>query len=113
MEEDTLSSRSWAEERWVWFICLGMAKLRKRKRAILYSGAVGLIILIVVFTLILFSGRAEAINSIAVLPLENLTGDTGQEYFVDGATDELIGQMATIDSLSGADAEPGLSKCVS
>ena len=78
---------------------LRKARLRKRKRAFIYGGAVGLTVLIVVFTLILLSGRAEAINSIAVLPIQNLTGDAGQEYFVDGATDELIGQLATIGAL--------------
>jgi len=44
-------------------------------------------------------GRAEAIESLAVLPVENLTGDAGQEYFVDGVTDELIGQLAKIGAL--------------
>jgi TolB-like protein/Tfp pilus assembly protein PilF len=52
-----------------------------------------------VIALSLFTGRAEAIDSIAVLPLENLTGDAEQEYFVDGVTDELIGQLAQISAL--------------
>ncbi len=42
---------------------------------------------------------APRIRSIAVLPLENLTGDPGQEYFVDGIHDELITQLAQISSL--------------
>ncbi len=33
---------------------------------------------------------------IAVLPLENLSGDPGQEYFVDGVTEELITQLAAV-----------------
>ncbi len=74
---------------------LRKAKLRRRKRAILYAGAVGLVIVIAVLALTLFTGRAEAIDSIAVLPLENLTGDTEKEYFVDGVTDELIGKLGT------------------
>ncbi len=74
-------------------------KLRKRKRAILYAGGAGLVIIMVVLALILFTGRAEAIDSIAVLPLENLTGDVEKEYFVDGMTDELIGQLAQISGL--------------
>ena len=74
-------------------------KLRKRKRAILYAGTVGLVIVIAVLALTLFTGRAEAIDSIAVLPLENLTGDETQEYFVDGVTDELIGQLGQISGL--------------
>ena len=75
---------------------LRKAKLRRRKRAILYAGAIGLVIVIAVLALTLFTGRAEAIDSIAVLPLENLTGDDTQEYFVDGATDEVIGQLSKI-----------------
>jgi TolB-like protein/DNA-binding winged helix-turn-helix (wHTH) protein/Tfp pilus assembly protein PilF len=39
------------------------------------------------------------IQSIAVLPLENLSGDPSQEYFADGMTDELITQLAQIGGL--------------
>jgi len=39
------------------------------------------------------------IESLAVLPLENLSGDPGQEYFSDGMTDELISAVARIGSL--------------
>jgi TolB-like protein/DNA-binding winged helix-turn-helix (wHTH) protein/Flp pilus assembly protein TadD len=39
------------------------------------------------------------IQSLAVLPLENLTGDPTQEYFSDGMTDELITDLAKISSL--------------
>ena len=74
-------------------------KLRKRKRAILYAGAAGLIIIASVLGFILLKAPPETIESIAVLPLENLTGDAEQEYFVDGVTDELIGQLAQISGL--------------
>jgi len=40
-----------------------------------------------------------SIQSLAVLPLENLSGDKEQEYFVDGMTDELITDLAKIRSL--------------
>lgn len=39
------------------------------------------------------------IESIAVLPLDNLSGDPAQEYFSDGMTDELIGELARIRTL--------------
>jgi TolB-like protein/DNA-binding winged helix-turn-helix (wHTH) protein/Tfp pilus assembly protein PilF len=42
---------------------------------------------------------APAIRSLAVLPLENLSGDEAQEYFADGMTDELITDLASIARL--------------
>ncbi len=39
------------------------------------------------------------IRSIAVLPLENLSGDPAQEYFVDGITESLIGNLARVHTL--------------
>ena len=38
-------------------------------------------------------------HSIAVLPLENLSGDASQEYFADGITDALITQLAKLHGL--------------
>jgi TolB-like protein/DNA-binding winged helix-turn-helix (wHTH) protein len=46
------------------------------------------------------SGTAPAaIQSLAVLPLENLSGDKEQEYFADGMTDTLTTSLAQIGSL--------------
>jgi TolB-like protein/DNA-binding winged helix-turn-helix (wHTH) protein/Flp pilus assembly protein TadD len=42
---------------------------------------------------------APHIRSLAVLPLENLSGDAGQEYFADGMTDELITRLGQISRL--------------
>ena len=39
------------------------------------------------------------ITSLAVLPLENLSGDPTQEYFADGMTEALIGNLARIHAL--------------
>jgi len=39
------------------------------------------------------------IQSVAVLPLKNLTGDPNQEYFADGMTDALIGRLSRIHGL--------------
>ena len=39
------------------------------------------------------------IQSLAVLPLENLSGDPSQEYFADGMTEELITQLGKIRAL--------------
>ncbi len=50
-------------------------------------------------TRIFARSRAVEIHSVAVLPLENLSKDPEQEYFVDGMTDELITDLAKIDQL--------------
>ena len=39
------------------------------------------------------------LRSIAVLPLDNLSGDPSQEYFADGMTDELITDLAKVSTL--------------
>jgi TolB-like protein/DNA-binding winged helix-turn-helix (wHTH) protein len=41
----------------------------------------------------------KGIDSLAVLPFENLSGDATQEYFVDGLTDALITHLGRIDAL--------------
>jgi TolB-like protein/DNA-binding winged helix-turn-helix (wHTH) protein/tetratricopeptide (TPR) repeat protein len=45
------------------------------------------------------SPSSSAIRSLAVLPLENLSGDPAQDYFADGMTDELITRLAQISAL--------------
>jgi TolB-like protein/Tfp pilus assembly protein PilF len=45
------------------------------------------------------SQQHPQIDSIAVLPLDNLSGDPAQEYFSDGLTEELICAVARISSL--------------
>jgi len=39
------------------------------------------------------------VRSLAVLPLQNLSGDPTQEYFADGITDELITELAELNSV--------------
>lgn len=43
--------------------------------------------------------RQGAITALAVLPLDNLSGDPTQEYFADGMTEALIGNLARIRAL--------------
>jgi serine/threonine protein kinase/Flp pilus assembly protein TadD len=86
-------------------IPLGERKLPNKKREIkwkrvfLYGGVPLLLVLIVAGAFYLFMGRSPAIDSIAVLPLENLTGDTEQEYFVNWITDELTTKLSRVGSL--------------
>jgi TolB-like protein/Flp pilus assembly protein TadD len=43
--------------------------------------------------------HAPRFEAVAVLPLENLSGDAAQDYFAEGMTDELTTQLARIASL--------------
>ena len=45
------------------------------------------------------SRRRQRIESLAVLPLLNLTGDAGQDFFSDGVTEDLTTQLARIGGL--------------
>jgi len=56
-------------------------------------------IAIIVWTLQSKAPRSGTIRSLAVLPLENLSGDNSQEYFADGMTDELIATLGQISAL--------------
>jgi TolB-like protein/DNA-binding winged helix-turn-helix (wHTH) protein/Flp pilus assembly protein TadD len=48
-----------------------------------------------------FYGKSQVpdIRSIAVLPMQNLSGDAAQEYFADGMTDEMITDLAKVSAL--------------
>ncbi len=71
----------------------------KWKRVLLYGGVPLLLVLIIAGAIYLYTTRAATIDSIAVLPLENLTGDTEQEYFVNWITDELTGKLSRVGAL--------------
>jgi TolB-like protein/Flp pilus assembly protein TadD len=70
--------------------------------ALLILGA-GTIAVAIAATVFRFNSKRlheeSPIRSLAVLPLENLSGDPGQEYFADGITDELITELAHIPNL--------------
>jgi TolB-like protein/DNA-binding winged helix-turn-helix (wHTH) protein/Tfp pilus assembly protein PilF len=64
--------------------------------------ALGLILSLLILSGWLLRSRGRApteIRSLAVLPLENLSGDASQNYFADGMTDELITDLAQISAL--------------
>jgi TolB-like protein/Tfp pilus assembly protein PilF len=45
------------------------------------------------------SNGGTKITSIAILPLQNLSGDPGQDYFADGMTEELIADLGQVSAL--------------
>ena len=84
------------------------ATLRKRaaRPRVVLAAAAGLLVLLL--PLLYLAGRqlrlpgfrAEApIAAVAVLPLENLSGDPAQEYFADGLTEALTADLAQIGAL--------------
>jgi TolB-like protein/DNA-binding winged helix-turn-helix (wHTH) protein/Flp pilus assembly protein TadD len=65
-------------------------------------GSLALVLSFSILAVWLFRSRGGAptsIRSIAVLPLDNLSGDASQNYFADGMTDELITDLAQISAL--------------
>jgi TolB-like protein/DNA-binding winged helix-turn-helix (wHTH) protein len=80
---------------------------RLGQRAALTSGlAITAIAMVVLFWVFArrgyFSGPTALegpIRSLVVLPLENLSGDTSQDYFADGMTDQLITDLGQIGEL--------------
>jgi TolB-like protein/DNA-binding winged helix-turn-helix (wHTH) protein/Flp pilus assembly protein TadD len=59
----------------------------------------GLVVALVVWRVHAGSGAPAPIRSLAVLPLESLSGDASQDYFADGMTDELIADLGQISAL--------------
>jgi len=73
-------------------------RLMRRKRLLAASTA-AVVVVIAAVLVTTFYQAGHAIDSIAVLPLENLSGDPDQEYFVDGMTDALIAALRKIGPL--------------
>jgi TolB-like protein/DNA-binding winged helix-turn-helix (wHTH) protein/Tfp pilus assembly protein PilF len=84
IEEGILSSRSWL-----------------RTITLLVAAALAILLILGLAFRNRLTGKTAAapIHSIAVLPLQNLSGDPNQEYFADGLTDALITDLAQITSL--------------
>jgi TolB-like protein/DNA-binding winged helix-turn-helix (wHTH) protein/Flp pilus assembly protein TadD len=65
-------------------------------------GAIALVGILIVAAIVTWRRAPETtpkIQSLAVLPLKNLSGDSSQEYISDGITEELIGRLAAIHDL--------------
>ncbi len=84
----------------------GSGRWANAGRWILPAAAVALVAL--AFTFVLPSGRPVTSRpvtegpytaSVAVLPFDNLTGDSSDDYFSEGLTEEIIDQLAQVDSL--------------
>jgi len=89
-------------------IATPISGLRRTRRRVLYAllaGIAGIGLITSVRAVRLKHGGALAasegsIRSLAVAPLENLTGDSAQTYLAQGVTDQLIANLAQIASLA-------------
>jgi TolB-like protein/Tfp pilus assembly protein PilF len=73
-----------------------------RRPTVIAAGAFALLAVLALltsFVLPLFRGQTDHAVSIAVLPLEDLSRDAGQEYFASGITDALITELGQIADL--------------
>jgi TolB-like protein/DNA-binding winged helix-turn-helix (wHTH) protein/Flp pilus assembly protein TadD len=79
----------------------GFAVPPKRRPPLWVIVALTLVLILpILFVLLRSRARTPAgIRSLAVLPLDNLSGDASQNYFADGMTDELITDLAQISAL--------------
>ncbi|MGB6191353.1 MAG: tetratricopeptide repeat protein [Terracidiphilus sp.] len=83
----------------------GLPQPKRRNRATLLAAGVVLGILLLAagyFGWRRWNGdrnHPEGIRSIAVLPLQNLSGDPAQDYFADGMTEELINDLGQVSTL--------------
>jgi TolB-like protein/DNA-binding winged helix-turn-helix (wHTH) protein len=78
------------------------AAREKRLAVPLAWGISVLVLLLLILTAWTFHSRnrtSPPIRSLAVLPLESLSGDASQDYFADGMTDELITDLGQISAL--------------
>jgi TolB-like protein/DNA-binding winged helix-turn-helix (wHTH) protein/Flp pilus assembly protein TadD len=73
----------------------------KKRLVPLLIMALAVVAIAAILSVFFFRSRSHgpAIRSLAVLPLENLSGDASQNYFSDGMTDELITDLAQISAL--------------
>ena len=81
---------------------LAVAPKRRMWPTLPVIAALALLLCLSILAVWLFRSRGRApkgIRSLAVLPLDNLSADTSQNYFADGMTDELITDLAQISAL--------------
>jgi hypothetical protein len=71
----------------------------KRKRALIYSGAVVVLALILLRLALLWNQHSLALDAIAVLPFASANLDPDTEYLADGLTESIISKLTQLPSL--------------
>lgn len=82
---------------------VGEAPPKKFFETVSWAWTLGIVVAVVLAGLVLYgvgrhrgSPSAAGIQSIAVLPLQNLSGDASQEYFAEGISDEITTELAKV-----------------
>jgi serine/threonine-protein kinase len=70
-----------------------------RKKVALVVGAALATLLLVTVWFAFFRGRGEAIDSVAVLPFANASGDPNTEYLSDGISESIINSLSQLPNL--------------
>ncbi len=85
-----------------WRAAFARSRRRASRRLFAISALVALLVAGLIYLLLLRTSLTTVspnIRSVAVLPLENLSGDPSQDYFADGMTDEMIANLGKIKAL--------------
>jgi TolB-like protein/Flp pilus assembly protein TadD len=72
---------------------------RKSVRRLAVGIAVGVLVAAGALALFLLRGRSDTVESLAVLPFENASGDPNTEYLSDGITESIINSLTRISEL--------------
>jgi serine/threonine-protein kinase len=86
-------------------VAAGDGGVAPSRRTVVAAGALGAVLLAAVLFYPRWRGASPApgadagLPSVAVLPFENIGGDTAQEYFADGMTDELATALGRVPGL--------------
>jgi TolB-like protein len=72
---------------------------KAKKRRLIQVAVAILFALAITYIFVFQSTHEQSFDSIAVLPFQNLTGEQGKEYIIDGMTDGLINEFMKINSL--------------
>jgi eukaryotic-like serine/threonine-protein kinase len=79
-----------------------LAPVSRSRRRFVTIGILGTVVVLGAILLLVARGVpivGGRVHSVAVLPLQNLSGDPAQDYFVDGMTEELIASLAKVANL--------------
>ncbi|HEY9784534.1 MAG TPA: protein kinase [Candidatus Obscuribacterales bacterium] len=77
-----------------------LAKVRTGKKRLQLFGAIAIFVALLVSAVLYFyPGKVSALDSLAVLPLENLSGDPDQQYLAEGVHEALITDLAKLSGL--------------